>query len=409
MATIDQRDLRRLDVRGKRVLVRVDFNVPLDKEYHVTDDTRIREAMPTIRHLVDGGARVILMAHFGRPLAKLLPDGQLDRKKFSLRNVMPALDALLGKPAFFCDETVGPAAQAAVDAMAPGDVLLLENTRFYPGEEKGDPELAARMASLGEIYVNDAFGAAHRAHASTAIVAGSFDADHKAFGFLMEKELANARQVTESPRRPFIAILGGAKVSDKILLIESLLEKADTLLIGGGMAYTFIRAQGGHTGNSLVEEDKLDLAASLLQKAAETGKRLLLPSDSIAAEKFAADALFKNVPSYEIPDGWMGLDIGLTARFEYMEALEGAGTILWNGPMGVFEMNAFAEGTRAMAQAVADATGQGAFSLIGGGDSVAAIHQAGLADQVSFISTGGGAMLELLEGKVLPGVAAILS
>ena len=405
----DARDLRRLEVYGKRVLVRVDFNVPLDKQFNVTDDTRIREAMPTLRHLVDHGARVILMAHFGRPLAKLLPDGQLDRQKFTLRHVMPALDALLGKAATFCPETVGDVAREAVAALQPGDVLLLENTRFHAGEEKGDRALAAQMAELGDIYVNDAFGAAHRAHASTAIVAESFDAGHKAFGFLMEKELANARKVTESPKPPFVAILGGAKVSDKILLIESLLEKADTILIGGGMAYTFIRAQGGHTGNSLVEEDRLDLANDLLKKAGAAGKQILLPSDSIAADKFAADALYKNVPSYEIPEGWMGLDIGLTARFEYSDALQGAGTILWNGPMGVFEMDAFSQGTRSIAQAVADATAAGAFSMIGGGDSVAAIHQAGLADQVTFISTGGGAMLELLEGKTLPGVAAILA
>ena len=401
-------DLSALDVQGKKVLVRVDFNVPLSKDYKVTDDTRLRGAVPTIQYLVDHGAKVVLISHFGRPLAKLLPDGTIDRQKHTLANVIPALSQLLGKHVSFHDDVVGPEAKTKVDALQPGDILLLENTRFYKGEEKGDPALAAELAALGEIYVNDAFGAAHRAHASTAIVADHFDDAHKAFGFLMQKELDNARKVQEAPGRPYVAIMGGAKVSDKILLIEALLEKADKIIIGGGMAFTFIKAQGGHVGNSLVEEDKLELALALLAKAHKLGKTIVLPSDTIAADKFAADALYKNVPSHEIPDGWMGLDIGLTARFEYADHLKGAKTILWNGPMGVFEMEAFAHGTKAIAQAVADATREGAFSLIGGGDSAAAIEQSGLADQVSFISTGGGAMLELLEGKTLPGVAAIL-
>lgn len=401
-------DLRALDVRDKKVLVRVDFNVPLSKDFKVTDDTRLRGALPTIQYLLGQGASVILISHFGRPLAKLLPDGTVDRQKFTLQHVIPALNELLGKEVQFFPDVIGEAVQNKVASLASGDILLLENTRFYPGEEKGDPAMAAQMASLGEVYVNDAFGAAHRAHASTTVMANRFNASHKAFGFLMQKELDNARKVQDDPKHPYVAIMGGAKVSDKILLIEALLDKADKIIIGGGMAYTFIKAQGGHVGTSLVEEDKLDLALTLLAKASKLGKMIVLPSDSIVADKFAPDALFKNVPSHEIPDGWMGLDIGLTARFEYAEHLRGAGTILWNGPMGVFEMEAFAHGTKAIAMAVADATSQGAFSLIGGGDSAAAIEQSGLAEAVSFISTGGGAMLELLEGKTLPGVAAIL-
>jgi len=402
-------ELTSLDVAGKKVIVRVDFNVPLDKQFNITDDTRIRGAIPTIQYLVDHDASVILLSHFGRPLAKLLPSGELDKAKFTLQHVVQHLSKLLGRPVQFCHDILGAEVQQRARQLKAGEVLMLENTRFYPGEEKGDSELAKQLASLGEMYINDAFGAAHRAHASTSIIADYFDIHHKGFGFLMQKELDNARKVLEHPRAPFIAILGGAKVSDKILLIESLLEKVDTILIGGGMAYTFIKAQGGHIGNSLVEEDKLDLALDLLKKASKLDKKIILPSDSIIADKFAADAVFKNIPSAEIPDEWMGLDIGLTARFEYEEYLKGAGTILWNGPMGVFEMEPFSQGTKAIAQAVANATQAGAFSLIGGGDSVAAIEQSGLADKVSFISTGGGAMLELLEGKTLPGVAAIVN
>lgn len=401
-------DLRALDVRNKKVLVRVDFNVPLSKNFKVTDDTRLRGAVPTIQYLIEQGAKVILISHFGRPLAKLLPDGSIDKQKNTLANVIASLNQLLGKEVTFFPDVTGDEVTAKINALSPGDVLLLENTRFYPGEEKGDPQLAEALASLGDVYVNDAFGAAHRAHASTALVADHFDAQHKAFGFLMQKELDNARIVQEQPGHPYVAIMGGAKVSDKILLIERLLEKADKIIIGGGMAYTFIKAQGGHVGKSLVEEDKLTLALSLLEKARKSGKTIVLPADTIAADKFAPDALYKNVPSHEIPEAWMGLDIGLSARFEYADHLKGAKTILWNGPMGVFEMEAFAHGTKAVAQAVADATKAGAYSLIGGGDSAAAIEQSGLADEVSFISTGGGAMLELLEGKTLPGVAAIL-
>lgn len=402
-------DLRSLDLAGRKVIVRVDFNVPLDQDYQITDDTRIRGALPTIQYLLEQHAAVILLSHLGRPLAKLLPDGSINKPKFTLRHLLPRLSSLLNRPVGFCEETVGPQAMAAVQQLNPGEVLLMENTRFYPGEEKGDPDLAKSMAALGEVYINDAFGAAHRTHASTAVIARHFDTAHRAFGFLMQRELDSAKHVLEQPKRPFVAILGGAKVSDKILLIEALLDKADTIIIGGGMAYTFIRAQGGQTGNSLVEEDKLELAKALLTKAASMGKTIALPADSIAADKFDPAAQVKNVLSHEIPEGWMGLDIGFTARFEYDHLIQQAGTILWNGPMGVFEMEPFAQGTNAIADSVAKATKEGAFSLVGGGDSVAAVEKAGLAHAISFISTGGGAMLELLEGKVLPGVAAILA
>ena len=400
-------DIKQLNVRGQNVIVRVDFNVPLDKEFNVTDDTRLRGAVPTIRYLIEHDARVILMSHFDRPLKKLLPNGEIDKEKFSLKHLLPRLSELLDTKVGWIPESTGDAVKDHISKMNDGDVVLLENTRFHAGEEKGDKELARQFASSGSFFINDAFGAAHRAHASTSVIAEFFDKDHKAFGFLMKDELDNAKKILTSPARPFIAILGGAKVSDKILLIEALLEKADKIIIGGGMAYTFIKAQGGKIGNSLVEDDKLDLAVELLSKAGKMGKTIELPPDSIAAERFAADAVFKNVPSHEIPDGWMGLDIGLTSRFEYANHLKGAGTILWNGPMGVFEMEPFSHGTKALAQAVASETKNGAYSLIGGGDSVAAIEQSGLADSVSFISTGGGAMLELLEGKILPGVAAI--
>ncbi len=401
-------DLEKLDVKGQKVIVRVDFNVPLDENFHVTDDNRLKGAIPTINFLINQGAKVILLSHFDRPLKKLLPNGEIDKEKYTLKHLIPNLENLLGKHVEFFPDTVGEKVKEKIDELQNGDIVLLENTRFYPGEEKGDTQLAKQMASLGDYFINDAFGAAHRAHASTSVIAGSFDSQHKAFGFLMKSELANAHKVLDQPARPFIAILGGAKVSDKIMLIESLLEIADKLIIGGGMAYTFIKAQGGKTGNSLVEEDKLELAAQLLDKANKSGKPIQLPSDSIAADRFAEDAQYKNVPSHEISDGWMGLDIGLTARFEYANHLKGARTILWNGPMGVFEWESFAHGTKAIAKAVADVTKTGTYSLIGGGDSVAAIQQIGLADSVSFISTGGGAMLELLEGKILPGVAAIL-
>jgi phosphoglycerate kinase len=399
--------MKNIDFKQKKALVRVDFNVPLNERFEVTDDTRIRAAILTIRHILDQGGAVILMSHLGRPQKKLNADGTLNREKFTLRHVVAPLSKLLGTPVRFCDEVVGEKATQAAQDLRPGEVLLLENTRFEKGEEKGDEQLAQRMAALGEVYINDAFGSAHRAHASTTTIAKYFDAGQKAFGFLMDSEVASANRVLNHPERPLAAIIGGAKVSDKILLLEKLIEFVDRLIIGGGMAYTFVKAQGGQVGNSLVENDRLDLAVKLMEKARARGVELLLPEDSIIAEAFANEAARRSTPSALIPEGWMGLDIGERACAAFAEAILGAKTILWNGPMGVFEMPNFAGGTKAIAEAVAKATKQGAFSLVGGGDSVAAVNQMGLADQVSYVSTGGGAMLEFLEGKTLPGVAAI--
>jgi len=397
-------------LKGKKALVRVDFNVPINANGEITDDTRIRMALATVRYLLDDGAAVILMSHLGRPLKKLLPDGSIDRKKFSLRPVAKHLSGLLGQEVGFVEDCIGDTVRQAVDRLEPGQILLLENTRFYAEETKGDPDFAKKLAALGDVFINDAFGAAHREHASTATVARYFDQRHKNFGFLMDKELKNARHLMEEGRRPLVAIVGGAKVSDKIGLLDALIQKADDIIIGGAMAYTFFRATGGQTGNSLVEEDKLDLARQLLEQARQAGVRIHLPVDSIAAASFSADADYKVTPSDQIPDQWMGLDIGPDATKAFSAVIAGAGSILWNGPMGVFEMPAFATGTMAIARAVADATtDHGAFSLVGGGDSVAAVNQSGLDDRISFISTGGGAMLELLEGKELPGVAAIRS
>lgn len=397
-----------LDFSGKKALVRVDFNVPLDKQFHITDDTRIREALPTIRHIVEQGGSAILMSHFGRPLAKLKEDGTINVEKFTLRHVVGRLSDLLEKPVQFAENCVGPVAEQAAAALQPGEVLLLENTRFHAEEEKGHEDFARQLAALADVYVNDAFGSAHRAHASTTIVARFFPKGSKTFGFLMEKELRNAAKVLEHPERPLTAIIGGAKVSDKILLLDRLVEFVDTLLIGGAMAYTFFRAQGGATGNSLVEEDKLDLAKNLMAKATARGVKLLLPTDSVVADAFSETAAHHTEPSGHITQGWMGLDIGQQAREDFGQAIAASKTIFWNGPMGVFEMQPFAGGTRFVAEAVAKATqDNGAFSLIGGGDSVAAVNQLGLGGQVSFVSTGGGAMLEFMEGKVLPGVQAI--
>jgi phosphoglycerate kinase len=401
--------MEHLDVNGKKVLVRVDFNVPLDKQFQVTDDTRIRGALPTIEWLLDRGAAVIVMSHLGRPWKKLREDGTLDAEKHSLRHVVPVLEHLLERKVHFVPhDCVGPEAEAAAAALLPGEVLLLENTRFHKGEEKGDEELALRMSKLADIFVNDAFGAAHRAHSSTTIIARHFPKSRKAFGFLMQAELDNAHKVIDHPARPFTAIIGGAKVSDKILLLEKLLDQVDNLLIGGGMAYTFFRARGFNTGNSLVEEDRLDLARQIIEKARQRNINLLLPADSVVADRFANDARFHPQSNDRIASGWMGLDIGPLACGEFATIIEHSRTILWNGPMGVFEMPNFATGTKVIAQAVAKATAKGAFSLIGGGDSVAAINQLGLGGDVSYVSTGGGALLELFEGKELPGVKAIL-
>ncbi len=396
-----------INFTGKKVLVRVDFNVPLNDQFQVSDDTRIRGALPTINHILDNGGAVILMSHLGRPLKKLNPDGTVNRKRYTLNHVTSHLSNLLGKPVQFAEEAVGSETQKKADALLSGEVLLLENTRFYKGEKKGDPEFAKQLAALADIYVNDAFGTAHRAHASTTTVAQFFEAGNRCFGFLIEKELENAKHLTDYPKRPLTAIIGGAKVSDKILLLETLIERVDNLLIGGGMAYTFIQAQGGSTGNSLVEEDKIELAKHLLERAKRNQVNLVLPEDSIIADAFKEDANHKVSPSNAIEAPWMGLDIGPKAREAFRTVILESRAILWNGPMGVFEFPAFANGTRDVAQAVADSTEDGTFSLIGGGDSVAAINQMGLANEVSYVSTGGGAMLELLEGKELPGIKAI--
>lgn len=397
----------KISFAGKKALVRVDFNVPLDKDHHITDDTRMRAALPTLQHILNDGGMVIILSHLGRPLKKLLPDGSIDRDTFSLRHLMGHLSLLINRPVYHTQDTVGQAVRDVISKLRMGDVLLLENTRFEEGETKGDIELARQMAELGDVYVNDAFGTAHRAHASTATIAQFFGPEEKTFGLLMEQEIRNARKIMDNPARPLTAIVGGAKVSDKIMLLQKLLGFADKLIIGGAMAYTFIKAKGGDTGNSLVESDKLDLALQLLEQAKQDGVDVLLPEDSVIADSFSAEASVQETDSDQIPDGWMGLDIGPKAREAFSDAIRSSKSILWNGPMGVFEMEPFAAGTTAIAHAVADATSQGAFSLVGGGDSVAAINKAGLADKVSYVSTGGGAMLEFLEGKTLPGIAAI--
>lgn len=396
-----------INFKNKKALIRVDFNVPLDKNFNITDDTRIRMALPTIQHVLSAGGSAILMSHLGRPLKKLKEDGSLDVDKFTLRHLVGHLGELLGVAVKFCPETVGETATQMAAALQPGEVLLLENTRFQKEEEKGDPDFSKKLASLGDVYVNDAFGTAHRAHASTTIVAQFFPPEARTFGFLMNNEIENAGKALHNPARPFTAITGGAKVSDKILLLERFLDLVDNIIIGGGMAYTFVKAQGGRIGNSLVEDDRLELAAELLKKAEAKGVKIYLPEDSVVADKFDNEADRKVTSSHEVPDGFLGLDIGEKARKEFSEVIKNSKTIIWNGPMGVFEMSNFANGTKAIAQAVADATKAGAFSLVGGGDSVAAVNQMGLSDEVSFVSTGGGAMLEMLEGKELPGIKAI--
>lgn len=397
------------DYQGKKVLVRVDFNVPLDDQYNITDDTRIQAALPTIQELLDNNAAVILMSHLGRPQKKKKEDGSIDRDRFTLRHVVDHLALLVGQSIEFAADTVGEDARQKADAIRPGDVLLLENTRFEPGEEKGDEDLARKMSELADYFVNDAFGTAHRAHASTTKVAQFFDQEHKSFGFLMEKELNNAEVVRSNPQKPYTAVIGGAKVSDKIGLLENLLGKCDYILVGGGMAYTFFRAYGGKIGNSLVEEDKLELAKELLHNATKKHTEIILPQDSVIADQFSNDAQTQTVASDQIPDGWMGLDIGPKAIKRFSEIIEKSKTVMWNGPMGVFEMEKFASGSIAIAEAMAEATKRGAFTMVGGGDSVSAVNQSGESDNISFISTGGGAMLEYLEGKTLPGVAAIES
>lgn len=390
--------IRDINFSGKRALIRVDFNVPLDKSFKVTDDNRIRATIPTLKKILGDGGSCILMSHLGRP-----KEGPED--KYSLRHTIPTVEQLLGKKVQFAPDCIGDEAIAKAGALKPGEVLLLENLRFYKQEEKGDLAFAEKLSKLGDVYVNDAFGTAHRAHASTTIVAQFFK--EKCAGLVMAAELDNAKKVLENAAKPFTAIMGGAKISDKILIIEQLLDRVNHLIIGGGMAYTFFKAMGGNVGKSLVEEDKLDLAKSLIQKAKAKGVELHLPIDSVAADKFDAEANTQIAMNTSVPEGWMGLDIGPQATKVFSDVIIGSKTILWNGPMGVFEMKKFENGTKSVAEAVVKATEKGAFSLIGGGDSAAAVAQFGFSEKVSYVSTGGGALLEYFEGKVLPGVKAL--
>ncbi len=407
---------------GKKAIVRVDFNVPFNEKFEITDDTRIRAAVPTIQKILKDGGAAIIMSHLGRPKGKFNAD-------FSLKHIQAHLSKTLGVDVIFAGDCVGAEVKAKADALKPGQILLLENLRFYL-EEEGKPKLAEdateeetkkakaemkekqktfskELASLADVYVNDAFGTAHRAHASTAIIADYFDNDHKMFGYLIESELGSLVKVLEKPKRPFTAIMGGAKVSSKITIIENLLDKVDNLILGGGMTYTFIKARGGEVGDSICEPEFLDLAKSIEVKAAEKGVKLYLASDVVAADAFDNNANTKITASDAIPAGWQGLDAGPETVKTFTQVIENSGTILWNGPVGVFEMDAFAKGSRAVADAIVAGTKKGAFSLIGGGDSVACINKFGLAEEVSYISTAGGALLEYLEGKVLPGIKAI--
>lgn len=386
--------------KGKRVLVRVDFNVPFDKQGNISDDTRIMEAMPTINKLISDGARVILMAHLGRP-----KKGGFE-PEFSLKPVAEYLSKIIKQDVVFTQSLLGDEVTKLANALQDGQVMLLENIRFYPEETKGNEDFAKQLSLLGDAYVNDAFGAAHREHASTATLAKFFPND-KYFGLLMENEVKNLNKLMNNYEKPFTAVIGGSKISSKIGILESLIDIADNLVIGGGMRYTFYKALGHNVGNSLCEDDKIDTAKALMQKAKDKGVKLYLPEDSIVADDFSENANTKYVPTMDIPDGWEGMDIGEKSIKTYCDVVLSSKTILWNGPMGVFEMKKFADGTFAIAKAVADATQKGAFSAIGGGDSVSAIKESGYADKVSYISTGGGAMLEFLEGKVLPGIKAI--
>jgi phosphoglycerate kinase len=386
---------------NKRVLVRVDFNVPLDKvNLSVTDSTRIKAAKRTIDKILADGGAVILMSHLGRP-----KEGPAD--KYSLKNVVSTLSETIGKQVLFAPDCIGEEAKSLSNTLKPGGVLLLENLRFYKEEEKGDAEFARKLSALGDFYVNDAFGTAHRRHASTAVMAENF-VGKRCAGFLMADEINNAQRVLTGAKKPYTAITGGAKVSDKILIIEQLLNRVDNLIIGGGMAYTFFKAMGGSIGSSLCEEDRLQNAIDILNSAKEKGVNILLPMDSVIADAFSNEANKSTSPSDQIPDGWMGLDIGPEAAKRFAEIISGSATLLWNGPMGVFEMDSFQNGTKTIAEAVAKATSDGAYSLIGGGDSAAAVNKFGFSNKVSYVSTGGGALLEFLEGKKLPGVELLL-
>ncbi|MBI5597782.1 MAG: phosphoglycerate kinase [Elusimicrobia bacterium] len=395
-ATLNLKTLEQIDVKGKRVLMRVDYNVPLDGE-RVTDDTRVRETLPTLKALIAQGCRIVLIAHLGRPKGKVNP-------KYSLKPAAGALEKLLGRPVKFASDCVGPVADAAVKALGPGEVLLLENLRFHPEEEANDAAFAKALASHGEVFVQEAFGALHRAHASTAAAAELLPG---AIGGLVARELEFLGKVAERPEHPYIAVLGGAKVSDKLIVTQKLLEKVDALLIGGGMAYTFLKAQGIGIGKSLLEAERIDDARRILDEARKRGVELLLPADHVAAAEFKADSPASVTPAQEVPEGLMGLDIGPRTRTLFAERIKKAKTVFWNGPMGVFEMPAFAAGSKSVAEALAAATAGGAVTVVGGGDSLAVLAQTGLGPKMSHCSTGGGASLELLEGKLLPGLKAL--
>ena len=385
---------------GKKVLLRVDFNVPVDEHKNITDDTRMRESMPTIKKLLADGAAIIIMAHFGRPKNGFDPE-------LSLAPVAKHLSEMIGRPVLFTQDLLGDKVTAMAAGLKAGDVMLLENIRFYPGETKGDEELARQLAALGDCYINDDFGAAHREHSSTAVIARFFPND-KYFGFLMENEVRNLEKLMQNPQRPFTAIIGGSKVSSKIGILENLLDKVDNMVIIGGMRYTFTKALGGKIGKSICEDDKMDLALELMRRMDEKGVKYYLPTDSLIADNFSNDANTQLVPSNQVPDEWESMDIGPESSKMLDEVIKASKTILWNGPAGVFEIPAFSKGTQAIAKSVAEACANGTFAAVGGGDSVAAVKQLNLADQMSYVSTGGGAMLEYLEGKTLPGIAAIM-
>ncbi|MFN0049307.1 MAG: phosphoglycerate kinase [Cytophagales bacterium] len=383
---------------GKKASVRVDFNVPLDKAFNITDDTRLRACVPTISKILKDGGSAILMSHLGRP-----KDGP--EEKYSLKHVIKWLEDTYKTKVLFADDCIGESAVKLSAALKPGEILLLENLRFYKQEEKGDEEFAKKLASYGDVWVNDAFGTAHRAHASTAVMGKFFK--ERVCGYVMQAEIENAEKIMNHAEHPFTAIMGGSKVSDKILIIEKLLDKVDNLIIGGGMTYTFVLAEGGKIGKSISEPDKVELALSIIEKAKAKGVKLFFPADNLIADEFSNDANRKIAPQGEIPDGWQGLDIGPESIKEFAAVVASSKTVLWNGPMGVFEFENFANGTNAIAKAVVEATEKGGYSLIGGGDSASAINNAGYGDRVSYVSTGGGALLEYMEGKVLPGVAAL--
>lgn len=400
--------LKNWNLTDQRVILRVDFNVPI-KNGVIQDDTRIKRSLPTLLQLIQQNAKIIILSHLGRPLKDLDENGCIKKDLYSLKPIADKLSELLSKPVEFAEDCGGPLSLAKASALNSGHILLLENTRFLKGEEKGDTTIAENLARLGSYYINDAFGAAHREHSSTATIARSFDKDHKSFGLLMEEEVKSAARVLENPERPFTAIIGGAKVSDKIELISNLMNLCDHIIIGGGMAYTFLKAQGYSIGKSLCEPEKLELAKTILEEAERKGTRINLPLDSVMAVSIQATDSIQVSENENIHPEMMGLDIGPKTIRAYSDLIGGSKTIIWNGPMGVFEVEAFSMGTKSIAEAVAKATSLGAFSLIGGGDSVAAINKFDLSDQVSYVSTGGGAMLEMLEGKILPGIQAIQS